>query len=376
MKRLTLVLLISAVLAGCQPSPPLVTPATHPVPPDAAATGTSTDNGSSLSKIPLRVGRGFDGGWFQLYFTDPTDPAADQLGGGPDEPLVAAIDSSQLAVDAALYSLSLYSVRQALIRAHRRGVKVRLVMESDNLDGSQPQALKGAGVPIIGDRREGLMHNKFVVIDASEVWTGSMNLTADGAYDDRNNFIRIRSSRLAEDYTAEFEEMFVQDEFGNERGQPTPRPHVTVDGTQLDIYFSPDDHPQAALLDLLNKATSSVYFLAYSFTSDPLGEAIRQRATAGILVSGVMDADQVATNKGTEYDAFRSAGLDVRLDGERGLMHDKVLIIDEEIVVLGSYNFTASAEKYNDENLIVIHSPEIARQFLREFRRIYAVATP
>ena len=66
----------------------------------------------------------------------------------------------------------------ALVKAHRRGVDVRLVMESDNLDSHDPQALKDAGVPVLGDRREGLMHNKFIVIDRTEVWTGSMNIVS------------------------------------------------------------------------------------------------------------------------------------------------------------------------------------------------------
>jgi phosphatidylserine/phosphatidylglycerophosphate/cardiolipin synthase-like enzyme len=89
-----------------------------------------------------------------------------------------------------------------------------------------------------------------------------------------------------------------------------------------------------------------------------------------------MDADQMGSNTGTEYDGFRAAGLDVRLDGEPGLLHHKVIIIDGEIVVMGSYNFTASAEKYNDENLIVIHNSEIAALYMQEFRRAYAAATP
>jgi phosphatidylserine/phosphatidylglycerophosphate/cardiolipin synthase-like enzyme len=170
--------------------------------------------------------------------------------------------------------------------------------------------------------------------------------------------------------------MFVDDKFGSDRADATPIPHIIIDGTPLDIYFSPDDHVQAALLDLLNNAKSSIYFLAYSFTADPLSKAIQQRAKAGLTVAGVMDADQVRTNIGTEYDAFRMAGLDVRLDDEPGLMHHKVLIIDAQTVVMGSYNFTASAENNNDENLIVIVSPEIAAQYMQEFRRVYAAAGP
>jgi phosphatidylserine/phosphatidylglycerophosphate/cardiolipin synthase-like enzyme len=329
-----------------------------------------------LFDIPLLAGYGMDGGWFQLYFSDPMNPAASQRTGGPDEPIATALDAAHLSIDAALYSLTLDTVRRALVRAHRRGVDVRVVMESDNLDAYDPQALKEAGIPVLGDRRQGLMHNKFIVIDRAEVWTGSMNMTSDGAYDDRNNLIRIRSADVAADYEAEFNEMFADDRFGPDRGSATPSPHVSIDGTPIDIYFSPDDHVQSALLPLLEGARSSIDFLAYSFTSDPLGDAIRRRGEAGVKVRGVMDAEQMKTNKGTEYDPFRAAGLDVRLDGGSGLMHHKVLIIDREVVVLGSYNFTASAEKTNDENVLVIHSPEVAGQFLKEFRRVYAAAEP
>ena len=65
-----------------------------------------------------------------------------------------------------------------------------------------------------------------------------------------------------------------------------------------------------------------------------------------------------------------------RQDGNPGLMHHKVIIIDRSIVITGSYNFSASAEEVNDENLIVIFSPDIAAQYLAEFMRIYAQAQP
>lgn len=324
----------------------------------------------------MLAGYGVHGPWFDLYFTDPTNPVGKQITGGPDIPLAAAIDSARFSVDAAIYSLSLNSVRDALIHAYRRGVQVRLVMESDNMDSADVQTLKDAAIPMLGDRRQGLMHNKFVVIDRSDVWTGSMNFTNDGAYADNNNMIHIRSEKVAEDYETEFNEMFVNDKFGPDPGAATPYPRVTINGTPLDIYFSPDDHVQAALIDLLDNSQTSIYFLAYSFTADPLAEAIRRRAAAGIKVLGVMEAGQVATNKGTEYDAFRAAGLDVRLDENQGLMHHKVMVIDGQIVVMGSYNFSASAENTNDENVIVIYNPDIAAQYLQEFQRVYASAQP
>ncbi len=118
----------------------------------------------------------------------------------------------------------------------------------------------------------------------------------------------------------------------------------------------------------------SSQFLAYSFIADPLGNAIRQRAAAGVKVAGVMETDQVRSDIGTENAAFRNAGLDVHLDGHPGLMHHKIFIVDNKIVVMGSYNFTVSVEKSNDENLIVINNPDIAAQYMKEFQRVYAVA--
>jgi phosphatidylserine/phosphatidylglycerophosphate/cardiolipin synthase-like enzyme len=87
-----------------------------------------------------------------------------------------------------------------------------------------------------------------------------------------------------------------------------------------------------------------------------------------------MDDEQVRSNQGTEFDPFRQADLDVRLDGIDGLMHHKVLIIDKKIVVFGSYNFSQSAEERNDENLIIVYDPVIAGQFLLEFQRVWAEA--
>ena len=362
-KILTLLLTLSTLLAACD----LITPS---VPIEPTVDSVSELSGTLIG-IPLGAGYGVRGSWFELYFTNPDSPLASQMTGGPDIPLADAIDSARLSVDVAIYSLSLNSIRNALLRAHDRGVRVRMVMESDNLDRSDPQKLKDAGIPILGDRREGLMHDKFVVIDNLEVWTGSMNFTDSGAYADNNNLIRMNSVKMAENYTKEFEEMFIDDKFGPDVVSETPNPRVTIDGTLIDVYFSPDDKVQASLMDLINNAQESIYFMAFSFTSDPIGDAVRVSAKEGVIVAGVMDTEQVKSNIGTEFDPFSQAGLDVYKDANPGLMHHKVMIIDESIVIFGSYNFTNSAETKNDENLIVIYNEDIAAQFKAEFQRVY-----
>ncbi len=329
----------------------------------------------TFEPIPVHVGYGYQGPWFELYFTDPSNPASKQQSGGIEQAVIASIDSARLTLDAAIYSFSLREVANALLRARDRGVEVRVVMESDNRDKSVPQALIDAGIPILGDRREGLMHDKFIVIDRSEVWTGSMNYTVSGVYQDNNNLIHIRSVKIAENYETKFNDMYINDKFGPDAVADTPNPTVTIDGTEVETYFSPNGGVANRLVSLLSTAQESIYFLAYSFTSDDIGQSVRDRYKAGVTVKGVMDDSQITSNQGTEYDLFRQAGIDVRRGGMDGLMHQKVLIIDRQIVVTGSYNFSASAENTNDENLLIIHNPQIAELFLQEFDRVYAQAT-
>ncbi len=316
------------------------------------------------------------GSWFSVYFSDPQSPVAATLRGGPDADLAAAIQDARLTVDMALYDLDLWSIRDALLDAHRRGVTVRVVAESDNLDEPEFEALIAGGIPVLGDRREGLMHHKFVVIDRLEVWTGSMNFTLNGVYRNDNNLVRIRSARLAEDYLTEFEEMFSADRFGSLSLADTPYPAITVSEVPLEVYFSPDDGVAARLVELIADAEQRVDFLAFSFTADPIADALLDQARQGVMVSGVFEARQVDSNIGTEYGRLRGAGLNVHLDGNPQNMHHKVIIIDARIVITGSYNFSASAEQRNDENVLVIHSAAVAGRFLEEFARVMAQAQP
>jgi phosphatidylserine/phosphatidylglycerophosphate/cardiolipin synthase-like enzyme len=363
--RSFVLLVFIAILSACGNNVPISTstPQTDITP---LATGEV-----ELSPVDLAVGYGVRGSWFELYFTDPADPISRQGSGGVDSPLVEAIDAARLSIDIAAYSFSLNSIRFALIRAHDRGVTVRMVMESKNMDRSDPQRLLEAGIPIVGDNTDGLMHDKFIVIDRSEVWMGSMNFTDGGAYDDNNNVFRIHSTKMAENYSKEFEEMFLDNKFGDNVAAETPNPTLTIDNIQVDTYFSPDDGVLSALVPLLSGAEESIYFLAYSFTSNQLGDIVRQKAEAGLIVKGVMDSEQVRSNQGTEYDPFQQEGLSVRMDGNEGLMHHKVFVIDGKIVAFGSYNFSQSAEERNDENLIIIYSEPIAQQFIEEFERVW-----
>lgn len=346
----TLIFALISILNGCVPEP--------------------------AAKLPLTETAPTDASWYSIYFTTPRDPAASTLRGGPDAALVEAIDQAVLSVDMAAYSLDLWSIRDALLRAHRRGVSVRLVVESDNRDSDELIEIADAGVPVLGDRREGLMHNKFAVIDRYEVWTGSMNFTVNGAYRNFNNLLRVRSSRLAANYLAEFEEMFIQDMFGPGSPADTPFPSQKIDSTQIETYFSPDDHVSARIIDTLQRAESSIQFLVFSFTSDEIASTLIEQAVNGVNVQGVLDSGQVSSNIGGEYDNLRQGGVAVRRDSVSGKTHHKVFIIDGITVITGSYNMSHNAETLNDENILIIHNADIAARYTDEFVKLYASAVP
>jgi len=338
-KRLLLFLLAALVLAGCMDTP-------GPLPTAAVPTGRLTPLPEWETPTPGENP-------IQVFFTSPSDENA-----------------GSRALEQAL-------VADALIAAHRRGVAVRLVVDSDALDGTQLARLQSAGIHVIGDRREGLMHNKFMLVDGALLWTGSLNLTGSGTYNDNNNMVRILSPDLAQNYQVEFEEMFTGDQFGANSPADTPNPRVTLPGgAVVENYFSPDDGVSPRLVDLVEGAQSSVDFLAYSFTSDPLADALIERFQAGVSVRGVFDEDSYRSNTGGEYLRLQRAQMNVRLDGNPNLMHNKVIVIDSETVVLGSYNFTRSADRNNDENVLVIHDPAVAAAYLLEFEILYAQAAP
>jgi len=214
------------------------------------------------------------------------------------------------------------------------------------------------------------MHNKFVVVDNQAVWTGSWNFTPNGTYRNNNHSIFINSPELAQNYSTEFAEMFVDHAFGPTSPANTPNPQVIIGDTLIQTCFAPEDDCAVQLAQLLSQAQQSIRFMAFSFTNETLGQPIRDRAKDGVLVQGVFET-RGSDTEFSEFGRMRKDKLDVWQDGNPYTLHHKVFIIDDETVVLGSYNFSANADQANDENLLVIHNADIAKEFIAEFNRAY-----
>jgi len=279
-------------------------------------------------------------------------------------------------VDLAVFDFDIPALTDALLRAAARGVVVRLVVDSENLDtpevSEQTGRLQRAGIAVHFDRREPFMHHKFIVMDGVVTWMGSWNMTDNDTWRNNNNMLRFASRQIAADYTNEFGQMF-EGRFGTGKSSGTPFPRVRVGGAQIEVYFSPEDGVAKHVLQRLAAAKRSIHFMTFSYTSSAIADAMVVQAQAGLPVQGVFER-QNAGGTGSAFSRLRQGGVDVLEDGNCYIMHHKVIVIDERTVITGSYNFTSSAEKDNDENLVIVDDPALARAYLDEFERVYAQA--
>ncbi len=314
--------------------------------------------------------------------------------------LTGRIAAARYSVDAAFYNLSGTpgpgtDIAQALIAARQRGVKVRVISEQDNRGNAPFNSLVAAGVPLITDTFDpvnagaGLMHNKFVVVDAYGgvpesvwVWTGSWNPSLPGTNDDYQNAIEIQDPALAGAYTVEFNEMWgsatevpdaAASRFGARKTDNTPH-HFVIGGRPVACYFSPSDHATARIIDAIATANHSFHFALLTFTRSDIAGAILQRQAPGFSLHGVMDNRD---DSGSRYDYLVSQGVDIRLKTGSGLLHHKYAVIDagfpasQPMVITGSHNWSNAAENTNNENTLIIEDAGLAMHYVQEFAARY-----
>lgn len=346
-------------------NPPPPPPTTAPVP-DQPVT--------SLPKANVN-----EGAWYTAYFTKPTYPEKrEERSGGVDQAIVADYERAQKTIDTAVFDLRLPAFVDALARAAERGVQVRVIVDyAANKDAQEftdaIAKLEKAGVQVVKDHRSALMHNKFAVIDNRLLWTGSMNFTPNDTYRNNNNMLRLDNAALIQNYNQIFERLF----FLRAQEAPSkiiPNPRVTLEnGIAIENYFSPNGGAQKAILDRLKAAKKSIRVTAFVFTDAAMAEVLKAKTQEGLKVQGVFEARNV-TGLGGEYEGLTRAGVDILQDGNCYILHSKLFIIDDKTVVMGSYNFTDAANRTNDENLLIIDDPALAKNYIAEFNRIYKQA--
>jgi phosphatidylserine/phosphatidylglycerophosphate/cardiolipin synthase-like enzyme len=155
-----------------------------------------------------------------------------------------------------------------------------------------------------------------------------------------------------------------------EEAAEAPAAKETASACPCAVYFTPGDGPEQALLRLIDSAQGSIHLALYYFTDRDLAQALVRAFERGIEVKVLLDEEQ-KTAKYSKSRYLAEKGIEVRYYGGAGLFHHKFALFDYEIVATGSYNWTASAGEQNEENLIVIEDPRIARIYEEEWQRLW-----
>lgn len=279
--------------------------------------------------------------------------------------------------------------------------------------------LRQAQIPIMDDtddgtKGSGLMHHKFMVIDGRQVLTGSTNFTISGIHGDwlvpesrgnTNALLHIHSPALAKFYDEEFKLMWGDGPDGHTNslfGSPKPpRPlaTVTLPGSQITVQFSPhradisrEQTTNGVIANAISQANQSVDLALFVFTDQGIANILAQKSS--LTIRTLIDRSFIYRNHSEGLDMLGLALPDHRCkyekenlpwqkpidtvgypelaDGDK--MHHKFALLDDHTVIIGSHNWSKAANHKNDENLLIIENPTVAKHFKQEFERLYKKA--
>ena len=323
--------------------------------------------------------------------------------------LAEFVDAATASIDIAIYDFRLTEARaapvvSALIAAAERGVTVRIGYDQGKPAdataadfaslGADPAPIgtaewvtehfAGTPVQIKGiAAAPQLMHCKYVIRDAAggspAVWTGSTNFTDDAWTLQENNILTVESTGVAAAFRADFEQMWASGKInGSGSGD---RGATALGDVEVSWDFAPGDGKaiDAALVGLVGAATTRIVIAAMVLTSHALLSALAAAMRRGVPVTGIYDKGQMdpIVRQWKQIPADASVVADWQavsavLAFKRSVpytptslhdfMHNKILVCDDTVAT-GSYNFSANAER-NAENQLHVTDPGIAGSYV------------
>ena len=300
--------------------------------------------------------------------------------------LVGQINSAQSSIDFAIYGYTkIPMIQSALENAQIRGVKVRFVYDIDGKGQNlYPDTLyltkvfteNQADFDLAGasskKSQSNIMHNKFFIFDNKIVMTGSANLSnTDYSGFNSNAVIFIDSAQLASAYAQEFEQMYGK-KFHKLKSKLSDKEHIQVGSSDFSVYFSPADKAiTSQIIPLVDCAQKYIYMPVFLITHKGLADSLIRASRRGVEVKVIVDATN-ARGSSSKHQLLRSNGILVKTENYAGKLHSKSIIIDDLYTVIGSMNFSKSAETVNDENMVIIKNNDIAVFYKNFFKYLWA----
>lgn len=317
----------------------------------------------------------FGEGKIRIYLTDSTTKLKPDRNCSTSicRELFNNINNAKETIDMAIYGYSRISdIENALVNAIKRGVKIRLVYDSDEAgnniypDTDIIKKLIPNGVSDINSPEvKSIMHNKFYIFDDKILITGSANLShTDMSGFNSNSAVVIESKEAAKIYKQEFEQMY-SGKFHNDKSS-FEKENVNISGINLGIYFSPEDKAVTnVILPLIKKSEKYIYIPTFVLTDKKVTQALIDAKRRGVDVKIIMDALNASVQH-SKHRELRLYGIPVKTENYAGKMHSKSMIIDDKYTIIGSMNFSNSGENRNDENMLVINDEKITKSY-KEF---------
>lgn len=296
---------------------------------------------------------------------------------------VNLINNAKESIDIAIYGYEdIPAITSALKTAKARNVKIRFVYD-ENFDSTKTyykgnEIIKNIADESRSDKTDSisqsnmLMHNKFIIFDKKTVFTGSMNFSSTGTSGyDANNVVIIDSIDIANYYTREFEQM-ISGKFHNIKLRNTDANKFQIDNSTIEVYFSPQDKSSIRIVELIKNAKKYIYIPTFLITHTNISNELIKAKNRGIDVRIILDANNVYS-RNTKHAILRSSGIPLKIENYAGKMHSKTMIIDDEYIILGSMNFSNSGENKNDENMLVIHNQQFAKNYKNFFLYLWQI---
>ncbi len=143
---------------------------------------------------------------------------------------------------------------------------------------------------------------------------------------------------------------------------------LTLNNVQAKVAFSPDGGGEQIIVEAINNARHQILVQAYGFSNETILVALAQAKQRGIDVRVILDkSNDRGKYSGASYVA--NAGIPVWIDFKPSIAHNKIMIIDSKEVITGSFNFTASAQHHNAENLLILdNAPELSAVYAKNWQ--------
>jgi phosphatidylserine/phosphatidylglycerophosphate/cardiolipin synthase-like enzyme len=351
----------------------------------------------------------FANGKIEAYVGPPELKAADDL----EAVIVDFTAQARESLDIAVQEIDSMPIAEAILDARWRGVDVDIYLEQDYIKSklkakpdppaSEPgetaeQALRRVqwrsdeldlnrdaslarnrriltaflrnNIEVHGDFNPKIFHQKFILRDyrkgarpTSALLSGSANFTQTDTHRNLNNVFVFHDSDICRQYRTEVEQLR-HGEFGRGMHGDVPKTYDLA-GVPVKVLFAPDHTPELEFMKQMLKvrASGNIWFAIFTFAgSSGIDDTMLALARGGVLIRGVLDPGQ-AKQGWAAPQWLKHENIKLRVPKKKGdlealrKVHHKLMVIDNRIVVAGSFNYTEPANDYNDENLFVIGSP-------------------